>query len=128
MVSMLHRIADISSTQYVPMISPQYQDKQPVLIMTKSVEGIKNKLVIRFWDSRRIMTETKKPLWVGIVSVVPRTYSWVFKKNNNNLEIQPKLIFTNSTQRNWSYKIVAIDHDGSRHKIKQQRILLIRPH
>jgi membrane protein DedA with SNARE-associated domain len=127
MVSMLHRIADISSTQYVPMISPQYQDKQPVLIMTKSVEGIKNKLVIRFWDSRRIMTETKKPLWVGIVSVVPRTYSWVFKKNHNNLEVQPKLIFTNTTQRSWSYKIVAIDHDDSHQKIKQQRILLIRP-
>ena len=124
-VSTLHRIADIRSTQYLPMISPQYQDKKPALIMTKSVTGIKNLLVIRIWDSSRIIAENNKPLWVATIGIVPRTYGWFYKKQRNNtLDLQPKLIFSDKTTPQWTYKMVDITLSGN---FKQQKILLIRP-
>lgn len=125
LVSTIHRIADISSTQYLPMISPQYQDKKPALIMTKKVNGITNLMVIRIWDSSRIMADSKQPLWVATLGVVPRTYSWVYKKQRARApELQADLIFSNKTSRQWSYKMLEISDNGS---TKSQRILLIRP-
>lgn len=118
-ISTLHRIADISSTQFLPMISPQYQDKTPELTLTKNVKGIKNLLVIRFWNSNRIIKETNEPLWVGIISVVPRTYNWVFKKDNTKLTVQPELIFSSSQASTpWMYKML---------KINKTQVILIRP-
>lgn len=124
-ISTLHRIADISSTQYLPMISPQYQDKKPALIMTKNVSGLQNLMVIRIWDSSREIAENNMPLWVGTLGVVPRTYSWVYKKLRTPApDMQPELILTNKSNRKWSYKMIdlPINHNG-----KHQKILLIRP-
>lgn len=117
-VSTLHRLADISSTQYLPMISPQYQDARPELILTKNVPGIKNLLVIRFWNANRIIKEINQPLWVGIISIVPRTYSWVFKKDNTKLTVQPDLIFASAQTTPWMYKML---------KVNKTQIILIRP-
>lgn len=124
-ISMLHRVADISSTQYLPMISPQYQDKKPALIMTKTIAGIKNLMVIRFWDSSRVIAENKMPLWVGTIGIVPRTYSWVYKKQRVPApELQADLVLSNKTASNWSTKIIDIPINSSG---KHQKILLIRP-
>lgn len=125
-ISTLHRVADISSTQYLPMISPQYQDKKPALIMTKNVAGLKNLMVIRLWDSSRVIAENKLPLWVGTLGVVPRTYSWVYKKQRIPApEIQPDLVFSTKADQQWSHKIVdVVVNNGS----KKQKILLIRPY
>lgn len=127
-ISMLHRIADISSTQYLPMISPQYQDKKPALIMTKNVAGIKNLVVIRIWDSSRIIAENKLPLWVGTMGVVPRTYSWVYKKQRlSSPDVQTDQIFSRLNNHAWSQKMVdvVVNHNGKNNK--RQKILLIRP-
>jgi membrane protein DedA with SNARE-associated domain len=125
LVSTFHRIADISSTQYLPMISPQYLDKTPALILTKNVPGISNMLVIRFWDSSRIMESTNIPLWVGIIGTVPRTYSWVFRRTNNNMVITPDLIFSHPA--NWTYKIANITYKTNHNRAKLQRVLLVKP-
>lgn len=126
-VNTLHRIADISSTQYLPMISPQYQDKQPTLTLTKNVSGIKNMLVIRFWDSNRILAENNQTLWVGTISVVPRTYSWVFKKQVISIlpPLSIDLILSKNGQKLWLSKLV--DAPDNLTNFKHQRVLLIRP-
>ncbi len=127
LASTIHRIADISSTQYLPMISPQYEDKAPALILTKNIVGYKSMIVIRIWNSTRVVAENNQTLWVGIIGIVPRTYSWVFKKKNQDaLNIDPKLIFPTAHHPEWSYKMVKIDHPDSKHN-KQQRVILIRP-
>lgn len=125
LVSTFHRIADISSTQYLPMISPQYQDKKPALILTKNIPGLSNMLVIRFWDSSRVIENTNIPLWVGMIGTVPRTYSWVFKRSNNNLEITPDIIFNHQTQ--WKYKIANITYQTNHKRQRLQRVLLVKP-
>jgi membrane protein DedA with SNARE-associated domain/membrane-associated phospholipid phosphatase len=127
-VSTLHRVADISSTQYLPMISPQYLDKKPELILTKNMAGVKNLLVVRFWASNRLVAGNNEPLWVGIISIVPRTYSWVFKKRDAPLEINPDLIFSNLSMQRWDYKIVTATLTSSQNKIRLQPVILIRPH
>jgi hypothetical protein len=126
-VSILHRVADISSTQYLPMISPQYQDKKPALIMTRTVPGIKNLLVIRFWDSSRVIAENQQPLWVGIVSIVPRTYSWVFKKHKDAFKLEPKLIFPGKSKQ-WIYKMVSVSTPDSKRKPQETLLILPNPH
>lgn len=116
-ISTIHRVADISSTQFLPMISPQYQDKSPELIMTKNVAGIKNLIVVRFWDSNRTIMDGDT-IWVGTVSIVPRTYNWVTKRDNTKLTIHPELIFPSGKSKRWQYRIASV---------KKQQILLIRP-
>ncbi len=126
-ISILHRVADISSTQYLPMISPQYQDKKPALIMTRTVPGIKNLLVIRFWDSSRVIAENQQPLWVGIISIVPRTYSWVFKKHKDAFKLEPKLIFSGKSKQ-WIYKMVSVSTPDSKRKPQETLLVLPNPH
>lgn len=124
-VSTLHRVADISSTQYLPMISPQYQDKKPELIMTKNINGEKNLMVIRIWNSSRLMEGNKMPLWVGTIGVVPRTYSWFYKRQRiPPPEIHPRLLFSSKTNPDWAVKLLNVDVDANG---RDHRILLIRP-
>ncbi len=118
-ISTLHRIADVQSTEYLSMISPQYLDKRPELILVRrGVPGVKGLVVIRLWESNRVIAQTSSPIWVGMVSIAPRTYSWIFKKHPGELVIDPAFIFPNKMgEGSWEWKIV---------QDKDQKILLIR--
>ena len=98
LVSTLHRIADIKSTQYLSMISPQYLDKRPALILARSgVNDIKGLMVLRIWDSNRSIGETHTTLWVGVVSLVTRSYSWLYNARPGEIAIDSGYIFPNKT-------------------------------
>ncbi len=125
-ISTLHRISDVQSTEYLPLVSPQYLDKKPALILARRANGKKKLLVLRLWESGRTIKETKTPLWVGTVGVVPRSYGWLFRKRNYDLDISPTLIFQNqSAMQNWRSKVIQLAPPNGRKNL-QQKVLLIR--
>lgn len=125
-VSTLHRITDIKSAEYLPMVSPQYLDKKPALILAKRSNGGKKLLVLRLWESNRIIKETGRPLWVGTIGLVPRSYSWLFRKKRD-IEITPSLIFQSTSEKNkWEWKILTLSLPTSANMTVTQKVLLIR--
>jgi len=128
LVSTLHRIADIKSTQYLSMISPQYLDKKPELILARrGAQGIKGLLVLRLWDSNRIIKETHSTLWVGIIAVVPRSYSWIYKSHPSEIEIDPAYIFPNKSGLGlWKWKMMMMNQPTVKNRNINQKIMLIQ--
>lgn len=126
-ISTLHRVSDVKSTLYLPLVSPQYLDKKPALILTRPTTSGKNMLVLRLWDSNRTIAETQMTLWVGIVGIVPRSYSWLFKTNAGTLQVDPALIFPNKTAIGaWEWKIMTMNQTYMANETVQQKIMLIR--
>lgn len=122
LISTLHRLADIQSTQYLPLVSPQYLDRRPSLILTRQNSN-KGLLVLRLWDTKQIITESGLTVWVGTVGEVPRAYSWLTQSSPGELLIDPKLVFP-VTQTTWDWKIIKVKHPQHHHR--EQTILLIR--
>lgn len=130
-ISTIHRIADVSSAEYLPMISPQYLDKKPALVFTRTIIDTKNEkrlLVLRLWNANRIMDPGHATMWVGIVSIVPRAYSWLFQNRSaGNLSIDPALVFPSKKGiGEWEWKILNMNLPLGRKKMINQKILLIR--
>lgn len=127
-VSTLHRIADISSTQYLPLISPQYLDKKPALIMTRTQGNNKQLLVIRLWDANRVLQKSRQPLYVGFVGAVPRSYSWILKKHTGEITPDAKLIFSAPQQKTaWEWKLLTMAPSKNNDHPADMQVLLIRP-
>ncbi len=131
-ITSLHRIADISSAQYLPLVSPQYLDKQPSLILTREINNSKDPekkhlVVLRLWDSHRIIAETKQPLWVGVVGIVPRTYSWLSRKHPVDVSGEPGAIFpVKLPKQSLEWKTISIERTYHNNKTSTQTIILIR--
>jgi membrane protein DedA with SNARE-associated domain/membrane-associated phospholipid phosphatase len=129
LISTLHRIADISSAQYLPLISPQYQDKKPELVLTRTIKNGRGLLVIRLWSANRTIKESGEPVWVGIVGAVPRSYSWLFRSRAVNLEINPALVFPSRVDStSWEWKVINKNEASGKNPENPatQKILLIR--
>lgn len=121
-IGILHRIADVKSNEYLPLISPQYLDKNPELELVRQIDADKNLLVVRLWASSRYIAATNTPLWVGIVGTAPRAYSWLRPGAMKHFDVDPKLVFPQSlTLNQWEMKMISIDR-----KYREQYILLIR--
>src|SRR3990167_5879740 len=125
-ISTLHRISDIRSSQYLPLVSPQYLDKQPSLILVKHVGTAKKLLVIRLWESSRIIKESRSPLWVGTIGVIPRSYSWLFRKRRDSALEANNIISTIATPQ-WEWKQITVTLPINKHKTLLQKIILIKP-
>jgi hypothetical protein len=116
----LHRISDIKSGEYLPLVSPQYLDKRPVLILTRTPNGSKKLIALRLWESSRTIQNSGEPLWVGTIGVVPRSYSWLFRKKRDDLEIKANVVFTQQvSQPHWEWKLIKINDN-------KQPVLLIK--
>src|SRR3990167_6820033 len=125
-ISTIHRISDISSSQYLPLVAPQYLDKQPKLVLVKQLGNGKKLFVIRLWESSRLIKKTQTPLWVGTLGVIPRSYSWLFRKRRN-VELESTDIISTSVAQPWQWKRLTITLPVSKHKTIKQKIVLIRP-
>lgn len=123
-INVLHRISDVKSAEHLPLVSPLYLDKNPVLVLIKGFDA-KKTLALRLWHSNLIIDKSPLPLWVGTVELIPRTYSWLFKKTRfNNVLINKELIFT-KIPSNYDIKTVLVTtKQNGQH---QQPILLIKP-
>jgi membrane protein DedA with SNARE-associated domain/membrane-associated phospholipid phosphatase len=125
-VSTLHRVADVQSGEYLPLVSSQYLDKKPVLILTKYTDNAKRMMVIRLWGSNRLMSHTKQPLWVGTVGFIPSSYSWLFRKSRE-LQLSNKIVFPDGADKNpWESKLIILFDVKAKRAPVQQKILLIR--
>jgi undecaprenyl-diphosphatase len=119
-VSTLHRMSDIKSYEYLPMVSPQFLDKKPALILTKPL-GRKKTLVLRLWESNQLIKENNQMLWVGTIGLIPRSYGWLFKKNQT-LPIDPAFVMTPQTdEKAWEWKMLTVSTTADK-----QKILLIK--
>jgi len=125
-ISTLHRISDIKSNEFLPLVSPQYLDKTPKLSLVKRTNGKKKLLVLRLWESNRTIQGTQEPLWVGTVGFIPRSYSWLFHKHHD-IDIDPTLILQSSAvMRQWEWKVLVLPVPGKNDDLVEQKILLIR--
>jgi len=128
LISTLHRIADVKSTEYLPLVSPQYLDKRPELILTRPANGKKSLLVLRLWNSNRTIKESGETIWVGTIGFVSSSYGWIFNNRSNELAIEPKWVFPSKTGiAAWQWRIITMNQPTGTHPAIQQQIMLIRP-
>lgn len=129
--SILYRVMDVKSTEHVPLLSPLYLDKKPVLVLTKKINGEKRLVVLRLWSSNIILKNSKQPLWVGSIGVVPRTYSWLFNHKHKELKLTPVILFAKLPAKYVMKEVPAkeIKHAAfeSPTHLKDQNIILIKP-
>lgn len=124
----LHRLTDVGSADHLPIVSPLYLDKKPVLVLVKNFKGEKHPIVLRLWHSNINITGLTHPqtLWVGVVGSVPRTYSWLITyKRNNHIDVDTATLFTKPQQEYITKEQQVMTK--LKHKHHQQPILLIKP-
>lgn len=126
-ISILQRITDVGSYEHLPLVSPLFLEKKPVLILIKHTDNKKNVLVLRLWDSNIVIAPAKEHLWVGTVSIIPRTYNWIFKKKSNEIKINISLLFEKN-QKKFDLNRITLPPQRTHRKFTTQPvILLIKP-
>lgn len=125
LVTILHRIGDINSAEHLPLVSPLYLDKDPVLVLIKRSNGDKNLIVLRFWDPQIMLEHSKQSLWVGTVEAVPRTYSWIFKRRQHQITLTPELLFKKTPDDDNIKQLMV--HVTNKTHIPEQPLILIKP-
>ncbi len=123
-ITVLHRVSDVQSAEHLPIVSPLYLDKKPVLVLTKHT--YKKLIVLRLWKPDVIIKTSNQNLWVGTVEIVPRTYSWLFKPNrSNNVNLSAAVLFK-IFPKDDNIKEMKINNTRRRHG-ERQSMVLIKP-
>lgn len=126
-ITVLHRVSDVQSAEHLPLVSPLYLDKKPVLVLTKPATNNKKLIVLRLWNPNIIINNVKQPLWVGTVEVVPRTYSWLFKpRRSNEIRLTAKRLFSTMPQ-GYTIKEIKVINMHRQAAEQKQTMVLIRP-
>lgn len=121
-VGVLHRISDVESAQHLPLVSPLYLNKNPVLVLVKQLHN-KSLIAFRLWNSNLSIQNITTPLWVGSVEAVPRTYGWIFKSKQNEFTLNPALLFKQNSAFDVKEIKVQVNHGSHR----SQPMILIKP-
>lgn len=123
-ISVLQRISDVQSAEQLPLVSPLYLDKKPVLVLIKRTENKKRILVLHLWDSNVLLQPHQQHLWVGTLSYIPRTYSWLFRKKSNELAIDPSLLFLRMPEH-YTVKVFSVPPAKIHHKHKSPPVIVL---
>lgn len=124
-ISVIMRLSDVQSMQYLPLVSPLYLNKKPVLVLIKRINASKNLIVLRLWQSNIQFNNSKNQLWVGTIENTPRTYNWLLRKKPNPLIITSTLLFPEGYPQ---YDTQVINVEVKKHtRSIEQVILLIKP-
>lgn len=92
----LFRLSGIKSTQYLPLLDPLYLRLNAELVLVKKLSTSKTLLVLRLWPTNIQLHNTSQRLWVGVVSKVPRTYSWLLDYHTTEINLNKNIIFNNN--------------------------------
>lgn len=93
LISIVFRITNVKSTEHLPLVSPIHLDKTPVLVLVKRLNDSKKQIVIRFWKSNVILSDSKQPLWLSSIEVVTGTYNWLLRhRDRNYFDLTPALL------------------------------------
>jgi membrane-associated phospholipid phosphatase len=121
----LPRITDVTSAQHLPLVSPLYLGKKPVLVLVKTMDDNKKPIVLRLWDSNISIKGTDKKLWVGSVGIVPRTYSWLITYKHSDFTLAPDVIFDQATPEFEIKQSTTLTN--LKHRLILQPVILIKP-
>lgn len=124
-IDVVHRLSDVNSTDHLPLVSPIYLDKKPTLILIKRAHNDTKLIVLRLWPSHLLIENSNVPLWVGSVEIVPRTYSWLFKRKENAIAVTSGLLFTQPPAE-YDIKEVTV-HLNKSFRPRAQYMLFIKP-
>lgn len=125
-ITVLHRVSNVESTEHLPLVSPLYLDKKPVLVLIRHSNNNKKLIVLRLWQSFVTIQNINQPLWVGTVELVPSTYSWLLKpRRYNEINLTPEQLFP-TKPTNYDIKQVNVQNNH-RHRPTEQMMILIKP-
>lgn len=93
-ISVIERVADVQSTENLPLVAALHLEQKPALVLIKHTNDNKRILVLRLWNSYVTIEPSHQSLWVGTITLIPRTYSWIFRKNADEIEISSQVILT----------------------------------
>lgn len=122
-MTVLYRLSDVKSSEHLPLVSPLYLDKKPSLVLTKHVNGNKRLVVLRLWDPHVYIQNSSLPLWVGTVTVVPRTYSWLFNHTRGKPFTLTSDVVFEKLPSQYQFKILNVKAGRK----KEQPMILIQP-
>lgn len=123
-ISIIERIADLQNSETLPIVPALHLDKKPILVLIKhTINPNKPIMVLRLWNSNVIIKPQNQVLWVGTVTLIPRTYSWLFRKKSDEVELQPNLLFTQIPAQ-LEVKVVTLPSRA--HHKNLRHVLLIR--
>lgn len=127
-ISVIQRISDVESTENLPLVSPLHLDKNPALVLVKYTGNEKRVLVLRLWDSNLVIAPKQQHLWVGMVSIIPRTYNWILKRRADEITLTPQQLFTH-TPKKYAIKVIDLPPESLKHKKYKTLpvVLLIKP-
>jgi membrane protein DedA with SNARE-associated domain len=122
-ISVLQRITDVQSAEHLPVVSPLHLDQKPALVLVNQFSDSKKLIVLRLWPSHYKIEPFTHPLWVGSVEIIPRTFSWLFKKTAaRRVTLMPDMLF-HQKPLNLSIKSVIVKTKND----KDRTVILIKP-
>lgn len=125
-LNVLYRITAVESTKHLPLLSPLYLDKHPVLILVKQTTESKKLVILRFWASQFLINNSQEPLWLGTVEYAPSTYSWLFKNRERNAISPTSTLLFTTLPNEYSIKETTVSMKINK-RLKSQNLLLIKP-
>lgn len=109
----LNNLTNKDRKQQLPILSQLYEDRKPVLIMTKVVEELNTLLIIRLWDAH-LSLDSDTPIWLGSVEY------YHARRSHNHSVIQTYLSSTNLLLKDlnsFNYKQVNYPNINSDNKL-----------
>ena len=108
-ISILYRLTGVHSTQYIPLISPQYLDEKPSIILMRRVPQKNTLFTVRLWDAKiRLMENNHNviQLWVGVINKVTNTYSWFYQRYPGSVNITTSRLLGETPDPTWQVKLL----------------------
>jgi len=72
----LYRLASNSTAYHLPLLPQLYQNRYPVLLMTRNINNNKQSIILRLWRSNINIQDAKDPLWIGIINYRDPTHKF----------------------------------------------------
>ena len=97
LVILLSGLLSKDKTKQVPVLTQLYEDRRPILIMTKYLDKQNTLLVLRLWDAH-LKTDTGLPLWLGTIGYHHWWQNTFFKRKHPAAQLAENASLIPATQ------------------------------